>query len=109
MSRLRLGVDLGGTKIEIVALGDAGQQLLRRRIATPQGDYATTIGAVSRLVMAVETELGQRGSLGIGIPGAESLAGGAIAETGAATFSSGTGAGALRGAARVSFSAWALS
>ena len=78
MSRLRLGVDLGGTKIEIVALGDAGQQLLRRRIATPQGDYAATIGAVSRLVMAVETELGQRGSLGIGIPGAESLAGGAI-------------------------------
>jgi fructokinase len=78
LSRLRLGVDLGGTKIEIVALGDAGQQLLRRRIATPQGDYAATIGAVSRLVMAVETELGQRGSLGIGIPGAESLAGGAI-------------------------------
>ncbi len=78
MSRLRLGVDLGGSKIEIVALGDAGQQLLRRRIATPQGDYAATIGAVSRLVMAVETELGQRGSLGIGIPGAESLANGLI-------------------------------
>ena len=78
MSRLRLGVDLGGTKIEIVALGDAGQQLLRRRIATPQGDYAATIGAVSRLVMAVETELGQRGSLGIGIPGAESLTNGLI-------------------------------
>jgi len=78
LSRLHLGVDLGGTKIEIVALGDAGQQLLRRRIATPQGDYAATIGAVSRLVMAVETELGQRGSLGIGIPGAESLAGGLI-------------------------------
>ena len=78
MSRLRLGVDLGGTKIEIVALGDAGQQLLRRRIATPQSDYAATIGAVSRLVMAVETELGQRGSLGIGIPGAESLTNGLI-------------------------------
>ena len=61
-----------------VHLGDAGQQLLRRRIATPQGDYAATIGAVSRLVMAVETELGQRGSLGIGIPGAESLASGLI-------------------------------
>ena len=75
---LRIGIDLCGTKIEIVALGDAGQQLLRRRIATPQGDYAATIGAVSRLVMAVETELGQRGSLGIGIPGAESLASGLI-------------------------------
>ena len=52
---MRLGVDLGGTKIEIVALGDAGQQLLRRRIATPQGDYAATIGAVSRPGMAGTT------------------------------------------------------
>ena len=75
---MRLGVDLGGSKIEIIALDDAGREVLRRRIATPQGDYAATIGAVSRLVMAIENELGQRGSLGIGIPGAESLASGLI-------------------------------
>ena len=53
MSRLRLGVDLGGSKIEIVALGDAGQQLLRRRIATPQGDWVSDFaggqGAVRQL------------------------------------------------------------
>ena len=78
MKRLRIGVDLGGTKIEILALNETGGEVLRRRIATPQGDYAATITAVARLVTAVEHELGQRGSLGIGIPGAESLAGGPI-------------------------------
>lgn len=78
MKRLRIGVDLGGSKIEIVALDANGHQLLRRRIPTPQGDYAATIGAVSQLVAAVESELGQRGSLGIGIPGAESRPGGPI-------------------------------
>ena len=75
---LRLGVDLGGTKIEIIALDNSGNELLRRRIATPQGDYRATIGAVAGLVNQVENELGQRGTLGIGIPGAESLASGLI-------------------------------
>ena len=69
---MRLGVDLGGTKIEIVALADDGAELRRRRVATPQGDYAATIAAVKELVIAAEGELGQRGSVGIGIPGAES-------------------------------------
>ncbi len=78
MSRLRLGVDLGGTKIEIIALDDAGRAVLRRRIATPQGDYGETVRAVASLVTTVETELGERGSLGIGIPGAESPGGGLI-------------------------------
>lgn len=75
---VRIGVDLGGTKIEIVALDAAGRQLLRRRIATPQGDYAATLAAVAGLVAGVEAELGQRGSLGIGIPGAEAKPGGPI-------------------------------
>ncbi|MBI4984406.1 MAG: ROK family protein [Rhodocyclales bacterium] len=69
---MRLGVDLGGSKIEIVALGEDGTELLRRRVATPQGDYAGTVAAVAALVAAAEAELGQHGTVGVGIPGAES-------------------------------------
>lgn len=75
---MRIGIDLGGTKIEIVALDDAGRQRLRRRIATPQGDYAATLAAVAGLVASAEDELGQRGSVGVGIPGAESRPGGPV-------------------------------
>lgn len=75
---MRLGVDLGGSKIEIIALADDGRELLRRRIATPQGDYMATVMAVAGLVEAAEDELGRRGSVGIGIPGAESLPGGQV-------------------------------
>lgn len=75
---LRLGIDLGGTKIEIMALADDGQQLLRRRIPTPQGDYQATIHAVAGLVIDSERELAQTGTVGIGIPGAESLVTGLI-------------------------------
>lgn len=75
---MRLGIDLGGSKIEIIALADDGQVLLRRRVATPQGDYPATLQAVGGLVVAAESELGQRGTLGIGIPGAESQASGLI-------------------------------
>ena len=69
---LRIGVDLGGTKIEIVALDEAGNQRLRRRVPTPQGDYAATLATIAALVEAAENELGERGSVGVGIPGAES-------------------------------------
>lgn len=75
---MRIGVDLGGSKIEIIALGRAGRELLRKRIPTPQGDYMATIMALAGLVEATEVELGQRGTLGIGIPGAESLHSGLI-------------------------------
>lgn len=75
---MRLGIDLGGSKIEIIALGDDGQALLRRRVATPQGDYPATLQAVAGLVIAAESELGRRGTLGIGIPGTESQASGLI-------------------------------
>lgn len=75
---LRIGIDLGGTKIEIVALDEQGSELLRRRIDTPQDDYLGTVMAVAGLVEATEDELGRRGSVGIGIPGAESQRGGLI-------------------------------
>ena len=75
---MRLGIDLGGTKIEIIALGDDGRSLARRRVATPRRDYGATLQAVAGLVDSVERELGRQGSLGIGIPGAESLTSGLI-------------------------------
>ena len=75
---LSLGIDLGGTKIEIIALDPSGRELLRRRVPTPQGDYMGTVVAVAGLVEAIESELGQRGRVGLGIPGAESATGGLI-------------------------------
>jgi fructokinase len=69
---LRIGIDLGGTKMEIVALADDGSELLRRRVTTPRGDYPGTLNAVAGLVAEAEDQLGQRGSIGVGIPGAES-------------------------------------
>jgi fructokinase len=71
---MRLGIDLGGTKIEIVALDPDGRELIRRRIATPQRDYRATIDAVTELVQSVENELQVRGSVGIGTPGSISRA-----------------------------------
>ncbi len=75
---MRIGIDLGGTKIELVALDGSGRVLLRRRRPTPQGDYEATVKAVAELVGAAERELGQPGSVGIGIPGAESSLNGRI-------------------------------
>lgn len=75
---MRLGIDLGGTKIEIIALANDGDVLHRQRVATPQGDYPATLRAIARLVEDIEQRLGRRGSLGIGIPGAESLVTGLI-------------------------------
>lgn len=66
----RLGVDLGGTKIEIVALDGTGTARLRRRVATPD-TYPGTIAAIATLVEGAEAEIGARASLGIGIPGSE--------------------------------------
>jgi fructokinase len=75
---MRLGVDLGGTKTEIIALADDGRELLRQRIPTPQGDYMATLIAIAGLVESAENNLGKRGTVGIGIPGAESLATGLV-------------------------------
>ncbi len=67
---MRIGVDLGGTKIEIVALSVDGSEIVRRRIATPAGDYDGTVGAVASLVASVEAETGQRATVGVASPGA---------------------------------------
>jgi fructokinase len=75
---IRIGIDLGGSKIEIVALADDGAELLRRRVPAPRGEYMDTLMAIAGLVEAAENELGQRGSVGVGIPGAESLASGLV-------------------------------
>ncbi len=75
---LRIGIDLGGTKIEGIALADDGRELDRRRIASPRGDYAATIRAVVDLVEAIESAVGAHGSVGIGIPGTVSPATGLI-------------------------------
>jgi fructokinase len=66
---MRIGVDLGGTKIEAIALGPRGEELARRRVATPQGDYRATIDAIAALVEGIERETKARGTVGIGIPG----------------------------------------
>ncbi|HML11457.1 MAG TPA: ROK family protein [Stellaceae bacterium] len=65
----RIGVDLGGTKIEAAAVDRDGRALARRRIPTPAGDYAGTVAAVAGLVRGIEAELGGRLTVGIGIPG----------------------------------------
>ena len=69
---VRFGIDLGGTKIELIALDRTGRELLRRRTATPRNDYPATVEATARLLEDAERELGTRGSLGIGTPGAVS-------------------------------------
>ena len=75
---MRLGIDLGGSKIEIIALDAAGAELYRSRVATPQGDYRGTLKAITALVNTAEQKLGMRGSVGIGTPGAISRATGCL-------------------------------
>lgn len=75
---MRIGIDLGGTKTEGLALDAAGNVLMRRRLPTPRGDYPATVETVARLVDSFERELGRRGSVGVGIPGAVSPASGLI-------------------------------
>jgi fructokinase len=75
---MRFGIDLGGTKTEIVALAPDGGELLRRRIFTPRGDYQATLDAVAGLVVQAERELGARGSIGLGTPGSISRANGLL-------------------------------
>ena len=77
MSGLRIGIDLGRTKIEIVALDPDGAELLRRRVPTPEG-YDPIIAAIARLVGQAERELGQSASVGVGIPGVVSPATGLV-------------------------------
>ena len=75
---LRIGIDLGGTKIEAVALAAGGGERFRRRVDTPRGDYDGTIKAIVDLVAAVEREAGERGTVGVGMPGSVSPASGLV-------------------------------
>ncbi|MDE2184419.1 MAG: ROK family protein [Alphaproteobacteria bacterium] len=67
---MRLGIDLGGTKIEILALDTGGKVLLRERVATPQTNYDDTVRAIRELVISTERKLSRQGSVGVAIPGA---------------------------------------
>jgi fructokinase len=75
---MRIGIDLGGTKIEALALGGDGRELYRRRIPAPRGSYDSTIAAVVALVSDAEAHTRARGTVGVGIPGALSPATGLI-------------------------------
>ena len=75
---MRFGVDLGGTKIEIVALDEQGAERHRHRIATPNDDYSATLTAIVNLVHDAERELGLPGSVGIATPGTISTTTGLI-------------------------------
>jgi fructokinase len=77
MSHPRIGIDLGGTKIEIAMLGADGVELIRERIATPAG-YTETLSAIADLVRGVETKTGLTATIGIGIPGVISPATGRV-------------------------------
>ncbi|MDY7109600.1 MAG: ROK family protein [Planctomycetota bacterium] len=67
---MRIGVDLGGTKIEAIALDGDGRELIRRRVPTPRNDYEGTVEAIRSLVAGIETELSETGTVGLGTPGA---------------------------------------
>lgn len=75
---MRIGIDLGGTKIEGIALSDDGSELMRKRVPTPEGDYRATLQAIKGLVEDIETSLDATGSVGIGTPGAVSPASGLL-------------------------------
>jgi predicted NBD/HSP70 family sugar kinase len=67
---LRIGIDLGGTKIEGLALDAEGREIFRKRVATPRSDYAATLSAIAGLVLEIESRLPEKATVGIGMPGA---------------------------------------
>lgn len=75
---MKLGIDLGGTKIEILALDKSGKELLRKRIPTPRGSYRPIVEALGQLVKSAEAELGEKGTVGVGIPGVVSPGNGLV-------------------------------
>lgn len=75
---MRIGVDLGGTKIEVIGLGDDGTVAWRRRCATPPGDYDGILDAIVRLIAELEAELGETAPVGVGTPGTVSALTGAM-------------------------------
>jgi fructokinase len=75
---MRIGIDLGGTKIEAIALDEDGSVLLRERIAAPRDDYDATLDAIAGLVESMERRLGRTGTVGVGMPGTISPATGLV-------------------------------
>jgi len=75
---VRIGIDLGGTKIEAIAIDAGGLERFRTRVVAPRGDYDATLEAIAALVAAVEETVGARGSVGIGMPGTISPATGLV-------------------------------
>jgi fructokinase len=68
-SHFRIGIDLGGTKTELVALSPSGETIVQERVSTRKGDYGATISTISGLVKRTEDRIGHICSVGIGIPG----------------------------------------
>ena len=77
-TRLRIGIDVGGTKIEGAVIDESGTVRLRRRTSSPAGDYRATISAIVAIIGDIERDLGVTASVGIGIPGAISAATGLV-------------------------------
>src|SRR5262245_32433204 len=77
-SPCRIGIDLGGSKIAGIAIGEAGVVLASRRMPAPQHDYAATLRAIAELVAALEQSAGRPGSVGIGMPGSIAPGGGGV-------------------------------
>lgn len=75
---MRIGIDLGGTKIEAIALAADGAIRARKRVPAPRGDYTATVTALRDLAAAVQSEAGANGPIGVGIPGTISPATGLI-------------------------------
>ena len=74
---MRIGIDLGGTKIEAIALDAGGRECFRHRVKTPRGDYAGTLAAVASLVERAEAVIGSS-TVGVGMPGVVSPASGLV-------------------------------
>lgn len=66
---MRIGIDLGGTKVEVIALAESGETLFRHRVPTPRDDYQQTLDAIVGLVRLAEEKTGEQGTVGIGVPG----------------------------------------
>ncbi|CNE65580.1 fructokinase [Yersinia kristensenii] len=66
---MMIGIDLGGTKTEVIALDDQGVEHFRHRVPTPKNDYIATIQTIAELVLLAENSVGRQGTVGVGIPG----------------------------------------
>jgi len=75
---MRIGIDLGGTKIEGIAIDGHGVECARLRVPTPRGDYEGTVASICEVIAALEKKTGTTGSIGLGIPGAVSRVSGLI-------------------------------